>query len=144
MKMIAPLLLFVVVFIALSPSVTAQASSPAAKPAVEQIRQYWLVVLTKGANRSQDSTGAAAIQKAHLDNINRLYNEGKIKVAGPFGKNEKGWQGIFIFDCATREEVEALLQSDKAVSSGRLAFEILPWYTAPIGSFVPGKPEKTF
>jgi uncharacterized protein YciI len=145
MKTIAPLLLFVVVFIAWSPSVTAQDKSTSpSKPAAEQIRQYWLVVLTKGANRSQDSTVAAAIQKAHLDNINRLYNEGKIKVAGPFGKNEKGWQGIFIFDCATREEVETLLQSDKAVSSGRLQFEILPWYTAPIGSFVPGKPEKTF
>ena len=145
MKTIASLLLLV--FIVFSSSVLAQekqGSSPAAKPAIEQIRQYWLVVLTKGANRSQDSTGAAAIQKAHLDNINRLYHEGKIKVAGPFGKNEKGWQGIFIFDCATREEVESLLQSDKAVSSGRLQFEILPWYTAPIGSFVPGKPEKTF
>lgn len=112
----------------------------ATPPPKEQIRQYWLVLLTKGPNRTQDSATAAAIQKAHLNNIDRLYNEGKIKVAGPFGKNEKGWQGIFIFDCATRAEVEQLLQTDRAVSSGRLQFEVLPWYTAPIGSFVPGKP----
>lgn len=122
-------------------------SSPAAsasKKPEEQIRQYWLVILTRGANRNQDSATAADIQKAHLNNINRLYNEGKIKVAGPFGKNELGYQGLFIFDCPTREEVEQLLQTDRAVSSGRLKFEILPWYTAPIGSFVPGKPEKNF
>ena len=119
-----------------------KASSPSGKTPREQIRQYWFVLLTKGENRSQDSATAMSIQKAHLDNINRLYNEGKIKVAGPFGKNEQGWQGLFIFDCPTREEVEQLLQTDKAVSSGRLKFEIIPWYTAPMGSFVPGKPEK--
>jgi hypothetical protein len=62
-------------------------------------------------------------------------------VAGPFG--DKGnWLGIFIFDCETKEEVESLLRSDPAISSGRLAVDIRPWYTAPIGSFVPGKPEK--
>lgn len=106
----------------------------------DQIRQYWLVLLSKGPTRNQDSATTAKIQTAHLNNINRLYNEGKIKVAGPFGKNDK-YQGLFIFDCPTKEEVEKLLQTDEAVSSGRLNFEILPWYTAPIGSFVPGTPK---
>ncbi|WP_276484640.1 YciI family protein [Paraflavitalea pollutisoli] len=110
----------------------------------EQIRQYWFVMLTKGPTRTQDSATAMAIQKAHIDNINKLYNEGKIKVAGPFGKNDQGWQGVFIFDCPTREEVERLLQTDKAVASGRLAFTVTPWYTAPIGSFVAGIPEKKY
>jgi uncharacterized protein len=106
----------------------------------DQIRQYWFVMLTKGNNRTQDSATAANIQKGHLDNINRLYYEGKIKVAGPFG--DKGnWLGIFIFDCETKEEVEKLLQSDPAISSGRLSYDLRPWWTAPIGSFVPGKPK---
>lgn len=108
----------------------------------EMIRQYWFVLLTKGSQRNQDSASAAGIQRRHLANIDRLYYEGKIKVAGPFG--EKGdWQGIFIFDCTTREEVENLLKTDPAIAAGRLAYEIKSWYTAPIGSFVPGKPEKT-
>jgi uncharacterized protein len=105
----------------------------------EQIRKYWFVMLLKGPNRTQDSTTAAKIQKAHLENINRLYNEGKIKVAGPFG-DDGNWLGIFIFDCETKEEVEKLLQTDMAVSSGRLTYDIRPWYTAPTGSFKPGKP----
>ena len=114
------------------------------KPAAaEQIRKYYFVMLTRGANRNHDSATAAKLQEGHMANINRLYNEGKIKVAGPFGDNGN-WRGIFIFDCETEEEVKTLLNSDPAISAGRLAFEVRPWYTAPIGSFVPGKPAITY
>ena len=107
-----------------------------------QIRQYWFVMLTAGSNRSQDSVTAARIQQEHLANINRLYNDGKLKVAGPFGDEGK-WIGLFIFDCETKEEVEKLVKTDPAVAAGRLNYEIHPWWTAPMGSFTPGKPAKT-
>ncbi|MBN8663944.1 MAG: hypothetical protein J0L83_05190 [Chitinophagales bacterium] len=120
--------------------VLAQKTTTEPKP-IEQIRKYYFVMLTKGPKRDQDSVTAMTIQKGHIANIDRLYYEGKIKVAGPFG--EAGdWQGIFIFDCATKEEVEKLLQTDPAVSAGRLNYIIKPWYTAPMGSFVPGIPKK--
>lgn len=106
----------------------------------EQIRQYWFVMLTAGNNRTQDSVAAAKIQEGHRANIHRLYNEGKLKVAGPFGDEGK-WIGIFIFDCSTREEAEKLLATDPAIAAGRLNFEIHPWWTSPVGSFVPGKPK---
>ncbi|WP_260392461.1 hypothetical protein [Empedobacter falsenii] len=35
--------------------------------------------------------------RGHLDNINRLVKEEKLVVAGPMGKNEKNYCGIFIF-----------------------------------------------
>lgn len=124
-------------------SATVQAQDKKEKKEEEQIRKYWFVMLLKGPNRTQDTATAAKIQKAHLDNINRLYNEGKIKVAGPFG-DRGDWLGIFIFDCETKEEVEKLLQTDMAVSSGRLAYDIRPWYTAPTGSFEPGIPKKKY
>ena len=111
------------------------------KKPIEQIRKYWFVLLVAGPDRTQDSATAARLQEGHIANIDRLYYEGKIKVAGPFG--EKGdWKGIFIFDVETKEEVEKLLQTDPAIAAGRLAYQIKPWYTAPIGSFVPGKPKK--
>ncbi len=103
------------------------------------IRQYWFVLLLRGSNRSQDSATAAHIQEGHMANITRLYNEGKLKVAGPFG-DDGDWRGLFIFDCAGKEEVISLLQTDPAIASGRLAYEVHPWYTAPTGSFTPGKP----
>ncbi len=106
-----------------------------------QIRKYWFVMLLKGSNRTQDSATATKIQEGHLANIHKLYEEGRLKVAGPFG-DDGNWLGIFIFDCASKEEVEKLLATDPAIISGRLAYDIRPWYTAPIGSFVPGKPQK--
>jgi uncharacterized protein YciI len=113
-----------------------------ANPKLEnQIKQYWFVMLLKGNNRTQDSAAAAKLQDGHMANINRLYYEGKIKVAGPFG-DDGAWRGIFIFDCETKEEVETLLNTDPAIEAGRLAYEIHPWWTAATGSFKPGKPEK--
>jgi len=112
------------------------------EPGLESlVKQYWFVMLTKGANRTQDSATAARIQAGHLANINRLYYSGKLKVAGPFG-DDGNWMGIFIFDCETKEEVEKLLLTDPAIESGRLEFDIRPWWTAATGSFRSGIPTK--
>lgn len=117
-------------------------SAPAQeKPAAEQIKRYWFVMLMAGENRTQDSLTAAKLQKGHMDNISKLYYEGKLKVAGPFGDNGD-WRGIFIFDAETKEEVDSLLKTDPAIAAGRLKYDIRPWYTTPTGSFVPGKPKK--
>ena len=86
-------------------------------------------MLTKGANRTQDSVTAEKIQEGHMANITRLHKMGKILVAGPFG-DDSNWRGIFIFDCATKEEVEEYLKSDPAIKAGRLGYDIRPWYTA--------------
>ena len=121
--------------------ICASAFSQQEKKLEEQIRQYWFVMLTAGSNRTQDSAAAAKIQQGHLANINKLYNDGKLKVAGPFGDEGK-WIGLFIFDCETKEEVEKLLKTDPAIAAGRLNYEIHSWWTAPTGSFTPGKPAK--
>lgn len=92
------------------------------------MKQYYFVMLTKGNNRTQDSITAAQIQKSHLENIGRLAKAGKIIVAGPFG-DDGNWRGIFIFDAKSVEEVEELLKTDEAIKSGRLAYEIHPWWT---------------
>lgn len=106
-----------------------------------QIKQFWLVLLKKGPVRNQDSLTAAKIQAGHMANINRLYEAGTLKVAGPFAEETLA-QGLFIFDCPTKSQLESLLQTDPAIKAGRLIAEIHPWYTAPIGSFTPGKPKK--
>ena len=130
-----------IAFVALPFFLNAQNQSSITSKPEDEIRQYFFVMLLDGKNRSQDSVTTAKIQESHMANINRLYYEGKLKVAGPFGDNGN-WKGIFIFDCATKEEVDTILQTDPAVKSGRLAYEIKPWYTAAIGSFVTGKPRK--
>lgn len=119
-------------------SITMQAQE---KPAEMKIRKYWFVMLMRGPNRSQDSLTAVKLQEGHMLNMQKMYLDGKLKVAGPFG-DDGNWRGIFIFDCETKEEVEQLLKNDPAISAGRLAVDIRPWFTEPSGNFAPGKPAK--
>ena len=91
------------------------------------MKQYFMVFLTAGPNRTQDSVTRAKLQEGHLNNITRLFNEKKIVLAGPFLDNGT-YLGIFIFDVATENEVKELLQTDPAIEAGRLGYEIHPWY----------------
>ena len=69
------------------------------------------------------------------------FKEGILKVAGPFGKNDFTWRGLFILDCASREEAEKHVKTDPSVAAGVFIYDIVPWYGEPSGSFKPGKPE---
>jgi uncharacterized protein YciI len=100
----------------------------------KELKQYYFVMLIKGPNRNQDSATAAQIQQGHMDNMSKMAATGKLLVSGPFG-DDGFWRGIYIFDAETREEVEALLQTDPAIQAGRLAYEIHPWWTSKGGSF---------
>ena len=57
-----------------------------------------------------------------------MAEEGKLQIAGPFG-DEGEWRGIFIFDVQTEAEVKELLKNDPAIQSGRLIYEIHPWWS---------------
>jgi len=130
MKSLFLLAIFIIPFCGI-----AQTNHPAKTTKSEpKVKQFWFVLLTKGKNRNQDSATVLSINNGHRDNITRLYKEGIIKVAGPFAE-EDNWMGIFILDCPTKAEAEKYLQTDPAIVSGRLAYEIRPWYTTPVGSF---------
>jgi uncharacterized protein YciI len=73
--------------------------------------------------------------------MERLYKEGILKAAGPFGKNDFTWRGLFVLDCKTREEAEQYLKTDPSIAAGVFITDIVPWYSEPTGSFVHGKPE---
>jgi uncharacterized protein YciI len=93
-----------------------------------EMRQYFLVLLKRGPIRNQDSTTAAELQKGHLANIKRLYEEGKIDLAGPMG-HDGDLRGIFVFNCDTYDEVLTLCSTDPAIKAGRLTVEIYPWWS---------------
>lgn len=95
---------------------------------MDKLKKYYFVMLKRGPNRGQDSATVARLQAGHMANMNRLAEAGKLQVAGPFA-DDGDWRGIFIFDVATEAEVKELLKDDPAISSGRLSYEIHPWYT---------------
>ena len=112
--------------------VTAQEKkSPSGSSAIDK---YWFVMIKTGPNVSLDSSAKSDLFKGHMANMKRLADEGILKIAGPFGKNEFNWRGIFIFDCASKEEAEKYVSTDPAVAAGLFAVDIVPWYSSPDGN----------
>jgi len=62
-----------------------------------------------------------------MKNINRLADEGKLILAGPF-MDDQPLRGIYIFDVASIEEARQLTSTDPAVKAGTLIMELHPWF----------------
>ena len=93
----------------------------------ETMTTAYLAFLKRGDKWTPEKTPQTeAIQKAHMDNINRLAETKKLVVAGPFGDNGT-LRGIFVFKVASLAEAKALAETDPAVQAGRLALDIHPW-----------------
>lgn len=91
------------------------------------MKKYVMAFLKKGPNRSTDSVEVARLQKAHLENIFRMADEGKLVLAGPFLDHDS-IRGIYIFDVPTLEEARKLTESDPAIQAGSLTMELHEWY----------------
>lgn len=93
------------------------------------MKSFFFVMLKTGSNKKDDKEFINEAFKGHLANINRLVEEKKMIVAGPFGKNENGYRGIFILDnVESFEAAKELLQTDPAIKAGLLDFELYEWY----------------
>jgi uncharacterized protein len=93
------------------------------------MRMYVLCILKTGPRDAEiKGEERKALFAGHFENIGRLANEGKLAVAGPFGKNDKNWRGLYIFSVASLEEAEKLVVLDPAVKAGIFVPELTPWY----------------
>lgn len=102
------------------------------------MKYYVLVILKTGPRSTENKDTVTALFRGHMENIGRLAKSGKLAVAGPLGKNDRNWRGIFILNVPTVEEAEALLQSDPAVAGGLLAADCLRWYgSAALPMYLP-------
>lgn len=92
------------------------------------MKTYVMAFLKKGRKRWMiDSVTANNLQKAHMENIERLANEGKLVIAGPF-EDDTDLRGIYIFDVTTIEEAQKLCETDPAIQAESIAMELHPWY----------------
>lgn len=103
------------------------------------MKSYFLVILKTGTNTTTDKELIAESFRGHMNNINRLVEEGKLIVAGPLGKNDNKYRGIFILNnLKTIEEAKELLQTDLAIKNGILDYEIFSWYgSAALPEYLP-------
>ncbi|MES2891240.1 MAG: YciI family protein [Bacteroidota bacterium] len=136
------LVFFCVFFLVSVQLINVQAQPEKEKKPAPKIEQYWFILLKTGPKTDFDSSTRARLFQGHMANMNKLYYDGILKVAGPFGKNDLSWRGLFVFDVKTKEEAEKIATTDPAIAAGLFAVDIIPWYSEPTGSLAHGKPKK--
>jgi hypothetical protein len=102
------------------------------------MKSYVLVILKTGSNFTTDKAFIDSCFSGHMANIGRLVETGELIVAGPLGKNERSYRGIFIFNVGSLLKAEELLQTDPAISSKLLDAELYNWYgSAALPEYLP-------
>ena len=94
------------------------------------MKSYVFCILKTGPKDPEikDKKQRDEIFAGHMANMDRLAKEGKLALAGPFGKNDRAYRGIFIFSVATVEEAQKLVETDPVIKSGMMIAELTPWY----------------
>ena len=102
------------------------------------MKSYILVILKTGPNKIEDKKILDSLFKGHMENIVRLAASGKLIVAGPLGKNDKTYRGIFILNLKTIDEAKAILDTDPTIKEKVLEAEIYNWYgSAALPTYLP-------
>lgn len=134
-------LLSAVLAISLSTVATAAEAPAATKPVFDPelaakfgadergMKKYVFCILETGPRDAEfKGEERQKIFAGHFANIGRLADENKLVVAGPFGKNDRSYRGLYIFNVETVEEAEKLVALDPAVKAGVFVAELTPWY----------------
>ncbi len=91
------------------------------------MKMYVLVILKSGTVEVTEKAVRDSLFQGHMKNIMRLADLKKLVVAGPLGKNDKNYRGIFILN-ASLEEAKELLDTDPAIKAKLFDTELFPWY----------------
>jgi len=92
------------------------------------MKNYVLVILKTGSNTTANKAFTDSCFSGHMNNINRLVKSGQLIVAGPLGKNDNTYRGIFILNTMTLEEAAELMQTDPAIKEKLLEPILFKWY----------------
>jgi uncharacterized protein YciI len=91
------------------------------------MKKYVMVLLKTGSVTNLDKAKTDSLFSGHMRNINKLADDGRLVVAGPFFKNDK-YRGLFILNADSIEEGRKLVDTDPAVQAKLLEPEFLLWY----------------
>jgi len=95
------------------------------------MRSYFFVTLMTGKVEIEDKNRKKEIFSGHFANMSRLASEGKLVLAGPL-IDARPKRGVYIFNAATIEEAEELVESDPAVKAGVFDYEIAKFYSSAV------------
>lgn len=92
---------------------------------------YYVYLLKKGPTWSPDSTPEIdALQEAHVGNLSRLRDEGKLVLNGPLlDAFQLGGEirGIGVLKAGSLAEAQEWIGTDPMVKVGRLVFDLHAW-----------------
>ncbi len=92
------------------------------------MKNYVLVILKTGTYQPKNNAERDSLFAGHFSNMEKLSQQGKLIIAGPFGQNSLTYRGLFIFDVKTTEEARQLVETDPTVKAGVFEYALLPWY----------------
>ncbi len=127
-------LLVLLVSLSVCRSAVADQLAPVAKtpkdPALAQqlgadqrgMRKYVMVILKTGKHRVPDGKARDEMFKGHFANMQRLADEGKLVLAGPFG-DKTDWRGMFIIAVDNVEAAQSLVATDPVITNGEMFAE---------------------
>lgn len=102
------------------------------------MKMYVLVILKTGSNTTETKAKTDSLFAGHMANMGKLVEMNKLIVAGPMGKNDKSYRGIFILNTKSIDEAKQLLETDPAVKSRVLDAELYNWYgSAALPEYLP-------
>lgn len=141
MKLVTRILTAFAVCLFFSLTTFAQAAKPADNPVFDPelakrlgaddygMKDYVFVILKTGPNDAKFvGKERDEIFAGHMTNIGKLADAGKLALAGPYGKNDRSYRGLFIFSVPTIEDAQKLVETDPAVKAGILIPEMTLWY----------------
>ena len=88
-------------------------------------QHYILGLMTRGPGEVPAGTTADALQKAHLANLHKMWEEGLLLASGPIGDTGE-LRGVLIFR-DDRAGIQARVADDPLIKSERLRLALKPW-----------------
>lgn len=102
------------------------------------MKSYVFVILKTGTYTPSSKAESDSLFRGHMNNIQKLVKEGHLVIAGPIGKNDKAYRGIFIFNSSSKEETLEWLKGDAAYSAKVFDVELYDWYgSAALPAYLP-------
>jgi len=96
-----------------------------------ELEQYSFVLLKRGPRAAEFSDEELdRLQEQHLGYLAAMKERGALLVAGPFSEQPDETLRGFCLYRTELEETRELAESDPSVQAGRMAVDVMTWWTA--------------
>lgn len=105
-------------------------SASSVKEIISRGKEYFLVILKKGPKYNVDKETDNKIQLEHVMYLLGLRQEGILVINGPI-IDDGDVRGISIYNLQNKEDVKDIVESDPAIVTKQLVYEMHPWFGFP-------------